>query len=352
VMRVIHQSLFTGLLLLWAGAASSQGVPRYSSQIELGRALFEDKNLSADRSVACASCHAEAHAFADSRAVSVGNRGRSGTRNAPSLLDLNLYSSYFWDGRVKTLEEQMTFPLSSPSEMGLSNSMDVIARVRESPGYLYAFNTLLGVPPAALNISNVISAISMYERSLKTEPNSLDDYLSGNKSALSTEAREGMQVFQGAAECGSCHRLSMQAAPLTDNDYHSSGIGMHTIAPKLATLVQRLVSLAATQRFQAAQTDPDVAALGRFLVTLDPQDIGKFRTPSLRNVARTAPYMHDGSVGSLETAVEIELYYRGRDLGHPIVLSDIEKQALLTFLRALSAPERLSATTSSLQILP
>jgi cytochrome c peroxidase len=339
----VKRSILTGFLLICAAQSFGDSEPVFFSQIELGRALFEDKNLSLDRSVACASCHVEARAFTDARPVSVGIQDRHGTRNAPSLLYLALYTAYFWDGRVETLDEQLLFPLTSATEMGLAHSEDVVARIRENAHYLEAFKALDGVAPNAILVTDVARAIKTYELSLSTAPSTVDSYLRGSASAVTPEVRQGLDLFRGKAKCADCHRILAHAAPLTDNDYHSSGVGMHSIAPKLETLAQRLTRLPTSERYQEAQADADVAALGRFLVTLDPKDIGKFRTPSLRNVSRTAPYMHDGSVETLGQAVDIELYYRGLDLGYPIILSNIEERALLAFLRALSTPETMSA---------
>jgi len=338
----MYRYTIAALLMICVADAASAPRSLVSSQIELGRSLFQDKNLSLDRSVACASCHIEANAFTDSRPVSTGIAQRHGTRNAPSLLDLDSYTAYFWDGRVKTLEEQVLFPLLSATEMGLAEPADVLARIRENPDYLKAFKKLNDVAPEALQVSDVAQAISSYELSLTAVPTRVDNYLSGALSALSAAEQEGLTLFRGKADCAQCHQIGARSAPLTDNDYHSSGIGMHAIAPKLSKLAHRLSQMPTLERYKEAQTDTEVAALGRYLVTLDPKDIGKFRTPSLRNVSRTAPYMHDGSVDTLEKAVDTELYYRGLDRGYPIILSDVEKRALLSFLRALSITETVS----------
>jgi cytochrome c peroxidase len=325
--------------MICAADAASATAPVYATEIDLGHALFEDRRLSVDRSIACASCHAKENAFADGRKISVGIHSRQGTRNAPSLLAIGSYTTYFWDGRVSTLEDQALFPLTSDSEMGLSDPAEVVSRIREDDSYEQSFKVVYGVTSASLQFADIARAIVAYERSLAAEPIALDSYLSGNMATLSAEERYGLALFTGKADCSNCHRLSANAAPLTDNDYHGSGIGMPAIAQKLGELVQRLTRVSAAERYQEAQTDADVAALGRFLVTLDPKDIGKFRTPSLRNVARTAPYMHDGSIDTLERAIDIELYYHGLDLGYPIILSDVEKHALTAFLRSLSTSE-------------
>ncbi|OYV48178.1 MAG: hypothetical protein B7X10_03450, partial [Burkholderiales bacterium 21-58-4] len=193
------------------------------------------------------------------------------------------------------------------------------------------------VPPGSLKLSDITRALVTYERTLTAPPNALDRYRAGDRSALSLAAREGLVMFRGKADCASCHLIAGQAASLTDNQFHSSGVGLAAITPALAQLASAVAHMSQAERFEKIVSDPHIAALGRYVVTLNPQDIGKFRTPSLRNVTLTAPYMHDGSIATLPQAVDIELYYRGLALGHPILLSTVEKRDLLAFLQSLSS---------------
>jgi cytochrome c peroxidase len=308
-----------------------------STGVALGRALFEDKSLSADRSVACASCHSQDHAFADTRSVSIGTGRHSGTRNTPSLLGISEYRYLFWDGRADTLEGQAAFPLYSPIEMGLSGEKQLVKRVRQNPRYVRAFQKLSGTDSDRLGASDIVNAIAAYERSLTPGATAFDDYMAGNGSALSTDAKAGLALFRGRAGCSSCHLLSDESSPFTDNRFHESAVGMRSAGAAFAALALELTRLPLTQRSDLVPSDPRVAALGRFVITLDPKDIGGFRTPSLRNAAATAPYMHDGSVATLQAAVDLELYYRGLQQGYPVNLSLAERRDIRLFIESATA---------------
>lgn len=310
--------------------------PLYPTELALGQALFQDKNLGADRTVACASCHQPTHAFSDARAVSLGVHHQPGTRNAPSLLDINEYQFFFWDGRAATLEQQASVPFLAPSELGFKDLSAVVERVEENPRYTAAFHKLTG-HHEPLRFRDVAQALIAYERSLGSAPNALDRYLAGDRTALSLQARQGLALFEGRARCAECHLISASAAPLTDNRFHSSGVGLHAVSGQLGTLAAEAARLPPAERYARIESDPRWSALGRYLVTLDPKDIGRFRTPSLRNVVETAPYMHDGSIATLPAAVALELYYRGLKLGQPILLTANERAALLAFLDSLSS---------------
>jgi cytochrome c peroxidase len=344
-MCVVHRIVIGGLAVVMVLPATGLATQSYSNEIALGNALFQDKNLSLDRTVSCASCHQSDHAFSDPRAVSVGVAGQHGTRNAPSLFEIGEYTSFFWDGRAATLEEQTQLTVLSTVECGFSNSSQVVERVSQNSSYTHAFQRIYKVSPGKLTISAITQAIVAYERTLIATPNALDRYLAGNGSALPVAAQRGLDVFRGKADCAGCHVISENVSPLTDNQFHSSGVGLSTITPALARLASKTAQMTTAERFQKTASDPQIAALGRYVVTLNPQDIGKFRTPSLRNVALTAPYMHDGSVATLAQAMDIELYYRGLALGHPILLTSEEKQDLLAFLQSLSSLPQPTVTT-------
>ena len=153
---------------------------------------------------------------------------------------------------------------------------------------------------------------------------------------MSETAKRGLELFRGRAQCASCHTIGTKEALFTDHDFHSLGVGMPAIEARLPELARRAHGLERRDLDQAVLSQADLAALGRFLVTKRPADIGKFKTPSLRNVAVTGPYMHDGSVPTLEEALEHEVYYRGFASGEPLALTADEKAALLAFLSALT----------------
>ncbi len=263
-----------------------------ADKVRLGRSLFHDTRLSADGSLACAGCHVPEHAFAQPQPVAVGVDGREGTRNAPALLNKAWGHSFFWDGRTATLEEQVLRPIEDPNEMG--SSVDEAAR-------------RVGLSPDDLS-----AALASYVRTIRAGDSAFDRHVNGDESALSEEAKLGLRVFRGRARCTQCH-----AGPLlTDELFHNTGVAW----------------VADERRFQDD---------GRFIVTGREKDRGAFKTPTLREVARTAPYMHDGSLATLEAVVD---FYEGGgrpnpnlDAGvRPIGLTPEEKRAIVSFLRSLS----------------
>jgi cytochrome c peroxidase len=324
-----------GLILMVAVAVSA--VASSPEQVALGRALFQDPNLSNDRSVSCASCHARNRAFSDGKTVSVGTFHRRGTRNAPSLIGLSEYPNLFWDGRADSLEEQAAFPLYSATEMGLSGPDQLLTRVGENPEYLAQSQAAKGRGRAVAE-SDIIAAIVAYERSLVRDATPFDRYLAGDEGALSANAKEGLTLFRGRAGCSSCHLLGDRAAPLTDGAFHESAVSLRAAGGGFAAVAIRVTGLPIKQRLGLVSTDARVAALGRFVITLDPKDIGCFRTPSLRNAGLTAPYMHDGSVPTLQAAIDLELYYRGLKQGYPVNFSLEERRDLRLFIESVTGP--------------
>ncbi|HKV08174.1 MAG TPA: cytochrome c peroxidase [Thermoanaerobaculia bacterium] len=319
-------------------------IPRDNLQtpekVALGRALFDDRRLSADGMVSCSTCHQPGHAFTDGQTVAKGVGQRAGTRNTPTLLNSVYFTSLFWDGRRESLEEQAADPLINPVEHGLGSHGELLATVRADAAYANGFRAAFGVAPESIRIEHVVKALAAFERTLVAGDSPFDRYLYGGEpSALSAAQVRGLGLFTGRARCAACHTIGEKHALLTDHEFHTIGIGQARVQSGLADRATRLVSLSPAERDQRITSDPEVAALGRFAVTLKPGDIGRFRTPTLRNVARTSPYMHDGSVPTLAEAVERELYYRGLEAGRPLVLTPQEKADLVAFLTALTSPE-------------
>lgn len=307
--------------------------------IELGRNIFFDKNLSKDGSISCSSCHQSEKAFSDGRAFAKGVANHSTTRNSPSLLNVRFNSSFFWDGRRKTLESQALDPVINPLEHGLTDEKEMIAKIKINPSYRAKISRAFAKNIKEITGPDVANALAAFERTLLSGNSPADRFMfGGNTAAISKSAQRGLTLFAGSAGCASCHRIERDSALYTDQAFHSLNIGMGKIADRLDILTAKVIE--ARQRSQnldeAILDQRDLAELGRFAVTLNPADIGKFRTPSLRNVALTAPYMHDGSVATLPEAIERELYRRGDDAGRPIVLTPLEKDDLLHFLESLS----------------
>jgi cytochrome c peroxidase len=311
--------------------------------VVLGRQLFNDKRLSLDGTVSCASCHIPERRFTDGLDTARGLHGQRLTRHTPSLLNVRYASSLFWDGRVSDPALQARSPLLAPAEHGLADESAVGAILRADPGYVRAFGQLFGITKEAISIREVGAALAAFERTLLAADSPFDRYqYGGDTRAMNPAAIRGLALFRGRAQCDSCHPIGESAALLTDGEFHSSPLPLpESTLTQLGVLTDRVSSLRGKGEWDALnaliETDQGTAELGRFLVTLDPRDIGRFKTPSLRNVASTGPYMHNGSVRSLPQAVELELYSR-TDQRYPLVLTDSEHTDLLEFLQALTSP--------------
>lgn len=280
--------------------------PLTASKIALGRRLFFDARLSADGRVSCASCHDPARAFGDGRQMSAGVQGRLGTRNAPALINRGYGAAFFWDGRASTLEEQVLGPIENPVELGASVET-VVAALAADRSYASPFEQAFGRPVCREDLAR---ALASYVRSILAGDAPVDRFLAGDRRALTPTAQAGLRVFRGKANCSACH----VGPTFTDEGFHNTGVGWMT----------------------GALSDE-----GRAAVTGREQDRGAFKTPTLRHAADTAPYMHDGSVRTLDAV--IDFYDRGgvpnRALDpeiRPLGLTPAEKAALLAFLRALS----------------
>jgi cytochrome c peroxidase len=327
--------LYTGVLMLLCGNFSLHAVTPKQGLIDLGRAIFFDKRLSANRQVSCASCHQPDRAFADGLAVSTGIGGKSGTRNAPSLLGVAQQNTFFWDGRRNSLAEQVLDPFVNPVEHGFRSHAELIEVLNKDANYVAQFRHAFADQSSKIDHRAIADALVAYLTSLSATESSFERYQYKNeKSALTPLQAQGLSLFNQAG-CASCHLIEKSSAPLADGKFHSVGVGLDRILGKLPALSMKVKTGDARAIDHAIVNDAELAEMGRFLVTGDPKDIGKFKTPSLRNAALTAPYMHDGSVGTLEEAVDRELYYRALEVGKPTTLTAQEKLALLAFLRSL-----------------
>ncbi len=279
----------------------------YSKQkLELGRLLYFDNRLSADGSVSCASCHHPKFAFADGSPVSTGIKGQKGGRSAPTVFNRAYSLAQFWDGRAATLEDQAKGPMANPIEMG--NTHDgVVSKVRGIPGYKPMFAAAFG--SGEITIDHLAKAIATYERTVLSGNSAYDRYRAGKKNAMNAQQVRGYDVFVNKAKCDQCH----EGVNFTTNAYHNLGVGMD-------------------------KRNPDE---GRFIVTENPADWGAFKTPTLREIANTSPYMHDGSLKTLRDVVDY--YDKGgipnKNLDEkikPLKLAEQDKGDLVEFLKALS----------------
>lgn len=274
-----------------------------SSLIALGKTLFFSTALSANRDIACATCHDPAHAYADGRVVAMGIHGLRGQRNTPSLLSATQYTRWGWDGHNTSLETQVLEPLFSNREHGLTDERHALMIIRDTPALASPYARTFG-NETPFTIDNIAAALAAYVREIG----------SGAMTPLttqSTQIEQGRKLFNGKAGCVQCHD---PARGFTDNQFHLGFKGTFIGAPKeteaTRTAINRLRLKTNTSKYQRNSHDAIVASLGAFAATLDHNDIGKFRTPSLLHVARTAPYMHDGSVVTLREAIQIEMKIR------------------------------------------
>jgi len=301
--------------------------PQTPEKIALGHKLFFEGRLSADGTVACATCHDPARAFTDGRPTSVGIHGRTGQRNAPTVLNVLYNKSQFWDGRAKSLEEQAGFPLVNSVEMGQPSVAAAVAKVAGIEEYRQAFLTVFGRP---VNGPDLVRAIASYERTLVSFDSPFDHYIAGDKSAIDDAARRGWELFNTKALCNKCHALTdtkRDVANFTDNDFHNIGIGIikHDVAA-LAVKAERLVASGDPAAIDRAAIETEMSALGRFLISKKEADTAAFKTPNLRNVLVTGPYFHDGSQETLWDV--IDHYNKGAGLKNPWLDEDIQPLAL------------------------
>lgn len=286
--------------------------PYSAAKVELGRFLYFDNRLSSDATVSCASCHAPEKAFADGNPVSTGIGGQKGGRSSPTVINRAYSTLQFWDGRAPSLEEQAKGPIANPIEMTAEKTADaahaaVVKRLRGVPGYVKLFEKAFGTKE--MTIDHVAKAIATFERTVLSGNAPYDRYQNGDKQAMNESQVRGMDVFFNKAACDSCH-LGFN---FTDGSYVNIGIGM----------------------------DKPMPDLGRFMVSKKEEDKGAFKTPTLREVAQHSPYMHDGSVKTLEEVVE---HYDKGGIKNPhldqrmkpLKLSAQEKIDLVAFLKALS----------------
>jgi cytochrome c peroxidase len=301
--------------------------PQTPEKIALGQRLFFDGRLSADGSVACSTCHDPARAFTDGKPTSIGIAGRLGQRNAPTILNALYNKTQFWDGRVKTLEEQAALPIVNTVEMGQPSMDAAVARIAAIADYQHAFRGVFGRPP---NGPDLVRAIASYERTQVAFDSPFDHFIAGDEKAIDDSAKRGWELFNTRGRCNKCHALSEDKRDVTyftDNDFHNIGIGIirHNVVA-LARQAEQLISSGDLTAIDRAAIQTDMSALGRFLITKKAADMASFKTPDLRNVLVTGPYFHDGSQETLWDVMDH--YNKGDGLQNPYLDEDIQPLAL------------------------
>ncbi len=274
------------------------------SEIELGKTLFFDNRLSSNFKQSCATCHDPEKGFSDGFATGFGTRGNKLGRNSPQIYNLGWSSIFMWDGREATLESQALGPIKSPEEMNLPIDQ-LLTRLNAVDEYKKLFKNVYDVDE--ITSDTVGRAIAAFERSIVVDNTPYDQYLAGDKTAMSEAAQRGLAVFSGKGNCAQCH----DGANFTDDSFHNLGF---------------------------TEGDEDI---GRAAITGDVSQTGAFKTPGLRNIEFSAPYMHNGSIASLEAVVDY--YNRGGSGGEhtseiikPLQLTQVEQQDLVAFLKSLS----------------
>ncbi len=327
--------------------------PQTEEKIALGDRLFHDTRFSADGEVSCATCHEQAKGFTDNLPVSVGFNGLTGTRNAPTVLNSAYMKTLFWDGREADLEGQSMQPPINPVEGGLPNHAPILAVIRDDNEYVAEFASVFAVDAASITMTHVSKAIASFERSVVAGNSSFDRYYYGGEvEAMTAEQIRGLDVFINKGRCVSCHTIEQTQALFTDNRFHNIGVGFKQIRGKEQETAEQFIKAKreGVDVDVAVLTSRNVSELGRFAVTENITEVGAFKTSTLRNIDKTAPYMHDGSLATLEDVVD---FYNngGRDKDtdplsgfqsggiRPLNLSDTEKQQLVAFMQALTSPD-------------
>jgi cytochrome c peroxidase len=276
--------------------------PLTAEKVSLGKQLFFDNRMSEDKTISCASCHDPAKGWSNGEAVATGVGGLKGGRSAPTIINSAYTKLHFWDGRAESLEDQALGPIENPIEMKMKLA-DVVDRLTNIPGYKQQFQEVFGTDVTDEGISQAIAA---YERTVLSGDAPYDRFKAGQKDALSEEAERGRKIFFGKGVCSACH----SGPNFTDQAFHNVGVGM----------------------------DKKDFDKGREAESKLEGDRGSFKTPTLREIARTAPYMHDGSLKTLEEVVE---HYAKGGVANPwldeeifpLKLTDQDKKDLVTFLK-------------------
>lgn len=278
----------------------------YTAKVDLGKQLYFDGRLSKNGQVPCAACHVPTIGFADARQVSIGVGGAIGDRQAPTIFNTAFNPLQFWDGRVGSLEEQVLGPIQEEDEMA-ETIETVVKKIGKIKGYQQQFRAVFGTN---VNMQGIAEAIAAYERTVVSTNSPFDKYVLGDATAMDAAAIRGMVLFKGKARCILCHN----GPNFTDNQFHNLGV---------------------------PQVGPRKQDLGRYDVTRMEHDKGTFKTPTLRSITETAPYMHDGVFKTLEEVVDF-LDQGGGPNSHlsplikPLGLTKEEKADLIAFLKALA----------------
>ena len=332
--------------------------PQTPEKVALGDKLFDDKRFSSTGQVSCATCHDEKKAFTDtplrtSEGIKKGGKALTGTRNAPTVVNAAYFTAQFWDGRSASLEDQSQHPFLNPVEMGLKDHQPILKIVRSDPEYVKAFERVFGKKGAQITMKEVQQAIAAFERTQVAGNSPFDRYFYGGESGALTDAQKrGFDLYVNKGRCVSCHVIEQTQALFTDNRFHNVGVGINDIQGEVPALAGAFLQAKATLAEVDVKvlSDKRTSELGRFAISRDFEGLGAFKTPTLRNVAVTAPYMHDGS---LKTLKDVVVHYNNGGVTkegdpvndflsggiRPLSLTEQEIDDLVSFMEALTSPE-------------
>jgi cytochrome c peroxidase len=318
------------------------GVTMSAGQIALGRKLFFDRRLSINRTMSCAMCHVPEQAFASNDTqLSIGLHGRRLPRNAPSLLNVGWMTLLFHDGRSNSLIEQAWMPLLHPDEMGNPSVAAVLERIASFDDYRAGARAAYAI--THLDATHVALALAAFQYSLVAAESRFDRWrYAGDVNALSEREQLGYRLFVGKAGCSACHTIGERSSLFTDMQFHVTGAGaLRRRETSFRVSLAPGVSATLTDAELRPISEPTQIDYGRYSITKRDDDKFAFRTPSLRNVARSAPYMHDGSLRSLVEVVDFYDKGGGENFNksprlRPLHLTEIERLALVEFLGTLS----------------
>lgn len=313
-----------------------------ADKISLGQQIFNDPQFSKNGKISCASCHLKNLAFTDGKKTTAGISGLTGTRNAPTIVNAAFFETLFVDGRASSLEDQALQPMLNSIEHGLKSQHEILSIVLKNTHYKQQIQKIFKVSEAEISSQHIAKVLASFERTLVSGNSKFDQYyFAQDRSQLSKSAARGLLIFKRKGNCANCHEISWNNALFTDNRFYNIGVGSKILQPIETELV---TALKKSENYPL--NNQEKSELGRFNVTHIIKDIGKFKTPTLRNIALTAPYMHDGSLATLEEV--IEYYDKGGNKNlfldpaiFPLHLTDEEKNDLVEFMKSLTSSEYL-----------
>jgi cytochrome c peroxidase len=325
--------------------------PITPDKVKLGDKLFHEKRFSSTGEVSCSTSHEREKSFADGLPVSEGINKLRGTRNAPTVINAAYLHTQFWDGREPTLEAQSAQPFLNPVEMALPSHEPILKIVRTDPEYGDLFKKVFAKTGNQITMKQVEQALATFERTLVAGNSPFDRYFyGGDKKAMSPAAIRGLDVFINQGRCVSCHVIEQTQALFTDNRFHMIGAAAQQMPKDLDELTAAVDDVKKKGTDIVVLSNEKTSSLGRFAVTRDLTDIGAFKTSTLRNIDLTAPYLHDGSLKTLEEVVQF--YNNGGRVKEtdpvpellsggirPLNLSKEQQADLVEFLKALTSPE-------------